>query len=238
MLTHSEGQRSRRCLLRRSDSAVSTMPKEPRWPSTDTRRKWEMDFVSGTKPGHVPCSHTLSRADPSSGASSQPPPLHHPALTQRLPCEHFPRCCKRCPDRERQLFFIDQVYGSLGRKGHPHIRAGSQLRSMQPRQSWHGQARRRHPQSRKSEASPADDRGTDFLILLAGDPHVLEGGERAQDGAAHPGAVCGIGAGGYLDRVEEAERGEGGRGRARGAGGVEGSEERGKETRIKILLQI
>ena len=36
------------------------------------------------------------------------------------------------------------------------------------------------------EALAVDDRGTALVVLLLGDPHLLEGGERGQDGAADP----------------------------------------------------
>ena len=39
----------------------------------------------------------------------------------------------------------------------------------------------------RSEALAVDDRGPRLVVLLLGDPHLLEGGERREDGAADPG---------------------------------------------------
>jgi len=39
------------------------------------------------------------------------------------------------------------------------------------------------------EAFPVDDRGTRLVVLLLGDPHLLEGRERGQDGATDPDGV-------------------------------------------------
>ena len=36
------------------------------------------------------------------------------------------------------------------------------------------------------EALPVDDGGTRLIVLLLGDPHLLEGGEGSQDGASDP----------------------------------------------------
>jgi len=39
------------------------------------------------------------------------------------------------------------------------------------------------------EAFAVDDGGTRLIILLLGDPHLLEGGEGGQDGATNPDGV-------------------------------------------------
>merc|ERR1712098_443245 len=39
------------------------------------------------------------------------------------------------------------------------------------------------------EAFPVDDAGTTLVILLLGDPHLLEGGEGSQDGSSDPDGV-------------------------------------------------
>merc|ERR1712187_556485 len=39
------------------------------------------------------------------------------------------------------------------------------------------------------EALPVDNGGTRLVILLLGDPHLLEGGERGQDGSTNPHRV-------------------------------------------------
>merc|ERR1711971_1201762 len=48
------------------------------------------------------------------------------------------------------------------------------------------------------EALPVDDGGT-ALVLLLGDPHLLEGGEVSQDGASDPDGVLPLGGSGDLD---------------------------------------
>ena len=60
------------------------------------------------------------------------------------------------------------------------------------------------------EAFPVDNAGTAFVILLLGDPHLLEGGQGSQDGSSDPDGVLplwrsddldlhgGWGKGGYL----------------------------------------
>merc|ERR1719360_211320 len=42
---------------------------------------------------------------------------------------------------------------------------------------------------RRLEALPVDNGGTRLVILLLGDPHLLEGGKRGQDGATDPDRV-------------------------------------------------
>ena len=42
---------------------------------------------------------------------------------------------------------------------------------------------------RSLEALPVDNGGAGLVVLLLGDPHLLEGGEGGQDGAADPDAV-------------------------------------------------
>ncbi len=39
------------------------------------------------------------------------------------------------------------------------------------------------------EALPVDDAGARLVVLLLGDPHLLEGGQRSQDGATNPDRV-------------------------------------------------
>ena len=39
------------------------------------------------------------------------------------------------------------------------------------------------------EALPVDDGGTCLIVLLLADPHLLEGGQGSQDGAADPHGV-------------------------------------------------
>merc|ERR1712106_706757 len=39
------------------------------------------------------------------------------------------------------------------------------------------------------EALPVDDGWTTLIILLLGDPHLLEGGERGEDGSSDPDGV-------------------------------------------------
>ena len=49
------------------------------------------------------------------------------------------------------------------------------------------------------EAFPVDDAGTRLVVLLLGDPHLLEGGERGQDGSSDPYGVLPLGRSDYLD---------------------------------------
>ena len=44
-----------------------------------------------------------------------------------------------------------------------------------------------------------DDGGTGLVVLLLGDPHGLEGGERSQDGATDPDGVLPLGGSDDLD---------------------------------------
>merc|ERR1719180_176078 len=49
------------------------------------------------------------------------------------------------------------------------------------------------------EALPVDDGGTALVVLLLGDPHLLEGGEGGQDGASDPDGVLPLGGSDDLD---------------------------------------
>merc|ERR1712176_1115249 len=49
------------------------------------------------------------------------------------------------------------------------------------------------------EAFPVDDAGTRFVVLLLGDPHLLEGGEGCQDGSSDPDGVFPLGRSNDLD---------------------------------------
>jgi len=49
------------------------------------------------------------------------------------------------------------------------------------------------------EALAVDDAGTGLVILLLGDPHLLEGGQRSQDGATDPDGVLALWRGDDLD---------------------------------------
>ena len=44
-----------------------------------------------------------------------------------------------------------------------------------------------------------DDSGAGLVVLLLGDPHLLEGGERSQDGASDPDGVLPLGGSDDLD---------------------------------------
>merc|ERR1719164_285336 len=56
-----------------------------------------------------------------------------------------------------------------------------------------GVCRARRPVARRLEALAVHDRGAALVVLLLGDPHLLEGGERREDGAADPHAVLALG---------------------------------------------
>jgi hypothetical protein len=56
------------------------------------------------------------------------------------------------------------------------------------------------------EALPVDDGRTGLVVFLLTDPHLLEGGERGQDGAADPHRVLTLGGSDDLEEVER--RGE------------------------------
>jgi len=45
------------------------------------------------------------------------------------------------------------------------------------------------PRSRSLEAFAVDNGGSRLIVLLLGDPHLLEGGEGGQDGATNPDGV-------------------------------------------------
>ena len=49
------------------------------------------------------------------------------------------------------------------------------------------------------EALPVDDGGSALVVLLLGDPHLLEGGEGGQDGATDPDGVLPLGGSDDLD---------------------------------------
>merc|ERR550519_1566217 len=49
------------------------------------------------------------------------------------------------------------------------------------------------------EAFAVDDSGAGFVVLLLGDPHLLEGGEGSQDGASDPDRVLSLGRSDDLD---------------------------------------
>merc|ERR1719391_1095163 len=49
------------------------------------------------------------------------------------------------------------------------------------------------------EALAVDNGGTALVVLLLGDPHLLEGGEGGQDGATDPDGVLPLGRGDDLD---------------------------------------
>ena len=53
--------------------------------------------------------------------------------------------------------------------------------------------------SRYLEALSVDNGGSRFIIFLLGDPHLLEGGERGQDGATDPYGVLPLGRSNDLD---------------------------------------
>jgi len=49
------------------------------------------------------------------------------------------------------------------------------------------------------EALPVDDGGAALIVLLLGDPHLLEGGEGSEDGASDPDGVLPLRRGDDLD---------------------------------------
>ena len=56
------------------------------------------------------------------------------------------------------------------------------------------------------EAFAVDDGGAGLVVLLLADPHLLEGGQRGQDGAANPHGVLALRGRDDLGREEEAVR--------------------------------
>ena len=44
-----------------------------------------------------------------------------------------------------------------------------------------------------------NDRGAGLVVLLLGDPHLLEGGERGEDGSSDPDGVLALGGSDDLD---------------------------------------
>merc|ERR1719292_79789 len=57
----------------------------------------------------------------------------------------------------------------------------------------------RKPESLDLEALAVDDGGAALVVLLLGDPHLLEGGEGSQDGASDPDGVLPLGGSDDLD---------------------------------------
>ena len=51
------------------------------------------------------------------------------------------------------------------------------------------------------EALPVDDGGTGLIVLLFGNPHLLEGGQGGQDGATDPDGVFTLRGRNYLKAV-------------------------------------
>jgi len=52
------------------------------------------------------------------------------------------------------------------------------------------------------EALPVDNAGACLVVLLLGDPHLLEGGQGSQDGATDPDGVFPLGRGNDLEERE------------------------------------
>merc|ERR1711962_709765 len=57
------------------------------------------------------------------------------------------------------------------------------------------------------EALPVDDGGAALIVLLLGDPHLLEGGEGSEDGASDPDGVLPLGGSDDLDLDGEGSQG-------------------------------
>lgn len=53
------------------------------------------------------------------------------------------------------------------------------------------------------EALPVDNAGACLVVLLLGDPHLLEGGQGSQDGATDPDGVLPLGGSNDLEENEE-----------------------------------
>ena len=56
------------------------------------------------------------------------------------------------------------------------------------------------------EALPVDNAGARLVVLLLGDPHLLEGGQGSQDGATDPDGVLPLGWGNDLRGREGGEK--------------------------------
>ena len=52
------------------------------------------------------------------------------------------------------------------------------------------------------EALPVDNAGAGLVVLLLGDPHLLEGGQGSQDRATDPDGVLPLGRGNDLEKRE------------------------------------
>jgi len=52
------------------------------------------------------------------------------------------------------------------------------------------------------EALPVDNAGACLVVLLLGDPHLLEGGQGSQDGATDPDGVLPLGGSNDLEEEE------------------------------------
>merc|ERR1719188_2351090 len=55
------------------------------------------------------------------------------------------------------------------------------------------------PRTQRSETLPVDDSRAGLVVLAFGDPHLLEGAQRRQDGTANPHRVLALGWGNHLD---------------------------------------
>mmetsp|Transcript_2399 Transcript_2399/g.9417 ORF Transcript_2399/g.9417 Transcript_2399/m.9417 type:complete len:397 (+) Transcript_2399:341-1531(+) len=90
----------------------------------------------------------------------------------------------------------------------------------------------------RSEALAVHDAGAGLLVLLLGDPHLLEGGEGREDGAADPDGVLALGGSDHLDL--HGGRGKGGHllGEALGDAGVHGGAAGQHDVGVEVLADV
>ena len=88
------------------------------------------------------------------------------------------------------------------------------------------------------EALAVDDGGARLVVLLLGDPHLLEGGQRGQDGAADPDGVLALRGGDDLDLHGRGSQGSDLLLHAVGNTGVHGGAARQDNVAVQVLADI
>eukprot|EP00053_Salpingoeca_punica_P013702 m.123980 g.123980 ORF g.123980 m.123980 type:complete len:429 (+) comp16274_c1_seq2:170-1456(+) len=88
------------------------------------------------------------------------------------------------------------------------------------------------------EALAVDDGRAGLVVLLLGDPHLLEGGERGQDGAADPDRVLALGRGNDLDLHALGSQGDELLLHAVSQAGVHGGAAREHDVAVQVLADV
>merc|ERR1711908_151418 len=122
-------------------------------------------------------------------------------------------------------------------------RATSDSRHIRPRQAcrrMHRRANRRSLAKSRSglEALAVDDGWARLVVLLLGDPRLLEGGKRREDGAADPDRVLALGGGDDLHLHRGGRERSDLLGHAVGDAGVHGGATREHDVSVEILADV